>query len=92
MSLFWTPEALADRREIHDSIEGDDPAAALSLVKQFAAFAERLATYPYLGLPGRVTGTRELVAHQNYLLIYDIAAGDIRVLRILHAARRWPIT
>jgi toxin ParE1/3/4 len=92
VSLYWTPEALADRREIYDYIETDDPAAALSLDEQFAAFAERLAAYPYLGRPGRVTGTRELVAHHNYLLIYDIAAGNVRVLRVLHSARQWPVT
>jgi len=92
VSLFWTPEALADRREIYDYIEADDPAAALSLDEQFAAFAERLAAHPYLGRPGRVTKTRGLVAHHNYVLIYDIAAGNVRVLRVLHAARQWPVT
>ena len=91
MSLFWTPEALADRRGIYDYIEADDPAAAFLLDERFAASAIRLAAYPYLGRPGRVTGTRGLVAHQNYLLIYDIAAGNIRVLRVLHAAQRWPV-
>ncbi len=92
MSLFWTPEALADRREIYDYIEGEDPAAALSLDEQFSVFAERLPAYPYLGRSGRVAGTRELVAHHNYLLIYDIAAGNVRILRVLHAARQWPMT
>ena len=92
MSLFWTLEALADRCEGYDYIEADDPAAALSLDEQFAAFAERLAAYPYLGRPGRVSGTRELVAHQNYLLIYDIAVRNVRVLRVLHAAQQCPVT
>lgn len=39
-----------------------------------------------------VTGTRELVAHQNYILIYDMADDLVRVLRVLHAARKWPPT
>lgn len=90
MNLFWTPEALSDRRAIYDHIEADNPGAALSLDAQFSAAAHRLTDYPYLGRPGRVAFTRELVVHQNYILIYDITAEKIRVLRVLHVARRWP--
>lgn len=31
MRLFWTPEALDDRRAIFDYIEADNPMAALNL-------------------------------------------------------------
>ena len=92
MRLFWTPQALADRRAIYDYIEADNPAAAIALDEQFSQKASNLIDHPGLGRPGRVTGTRELVTHQNYILIYDI--GDdgnmVRVLRILHAAKQWP--
>ncbi len=54
--------------------------------------AHRLLDYPGLGRTGRVTGTRELVAHPNYILIYDVLADQVRVLRVLHASRRWPPT
>ena len=37
-----------------------------------------------------VLRTRELVAHQNYILVYDTAGDLVRVLRVLHAARQWP--
>ena len=37
-----------------------------------------------------MVGTRELVAHRNYILIYDTAGDVVRVLRLLHAARQWP--
>jgi hypothetical protein len=52
--------------------------------------ANRLIDHPGLGQSGRVTGTRELVAHQNYILIYDITTDLVRILRVLHAARQWP--
>lgn len=42
---------------------------------------------PRIGGPGRVQGTRELVAHRNYILIYDIAGDLVRILRVLHATR-----
>lgn len=92
MRLFWTAEALADRRSIYDYIEADNPSAALALDELFSEKVLRLADHPGLGRPGRLQGTRELVVHQNYLLICDISpSGDrVRILRVLHAARQWP--
>ncbi len=90
MILSWTPEALDDRRAIYEYIEIDNPGAALALDELFSEKANRLADHPGLGRPGRVAGTRELVAHQNYILIYDTANGMVRVLRVLHTARQWP--
>lgn len=90
MTLYWTPEAMEDREAIYDYIEADNPIAALA----FDALLEKKAGYltarPNLGRPGRVAGTRELVIHQNYILIYDVAGSSVRLLRVLHAARSWP--
>ena len=90
MKLFWTPEAIDDRRAIYDYIEADNPIAALALDELFSEKANRLIDHPGLGRPGRVTDTRELVAHQNYILIYDTTADLVRILRLLHAAKQWP--
>lgn len=90
MELRWTPEAIADRESIYDHVEADNPAAALALDGLFAAGAARLIDHPGLGRAGRVQGTRELVAHRNYILVYDVAGEMVRLLRVLHAARRWP--
>jgi addiction module RelE/StbE family toxin len=90
MELFWTPEAIQDRDEIYDYIEADNPTAALALDELFAEKAGRLVDHPALGRLGRVAGTRELVAHQNYIFVYDTRGDLLRVLRILHAARQWP--
>ena len=90
MELFWTPEATQDRDEIYDYIEADNPAAALDLDELLSEKAARLADHPGLGRPGRLQSTRELVAHRNYILIYDVAGDLVRVLRVLHAARQWP--
>lgn len=50
----------------------------------------QLVTHPMIGRTGRVAGTRELVAHPNYILIYYVVGELIRIFRILHAARQWP--
>ena len=90
MKLSWTPEAIADRDAIFDYIEADNPAAAAALDELFSEKAERLTDHPKLGRPGRVEGTRELVVHENYILVYDIGGDLTRILRVLHAARQWP--
>ena len=90
MKLGWTPEAIADRDAIFDYIEADNPAAAAALDELFSEKAERLTDHPKLGRPGRVEVTRELVVHENYILVYDIVGDLTRILRVLHAARQWP--
>ncbi len=90
MKLVWTRQALADRRAIYDHIEADNPVAAIGLDELLSAKVARLQNLPELGRPGRVKGTREPVAHRNYILIYDTVGEMVRVLRVLHAARQWP--
>lgn len=90
MKLVWTRPAWTDRRAIREYIATDNPRAALALDELFSEKASRLIDHPAIGRPGRVPGTRELVAHQNYILVYDLTADSIRVLRVLHAARHWP--
>jgi len=90
VKLVWTRPAHADRKKIREYIAQHAPAAALALDELFSEKAGLLLDHPGLGRTGRVPGTRELVAHRNYILIYDTAGDVVRVLRVLHAARQWP--
>lgn len=90
MKLVWTRRAREDRKTIREYIAADNPNAALDLDELLSEKAARLVDHPGLGRPGRVQGTRELVVHRNYILIYDVASDAVRVLRVLHAARQWP--
>ncbi|WP_054991653.1 type II toxin-antitoxin system RelE/ParE family toxin [Pseudomonas meliae] len=90
MNLFWTPEAIQDREDIYNYIEADNPTAALDLDELFEEKAMLLVEHPNLGRLGRVRDTVELIAHRNYLLIYDVIGDLLRVLNVVHAARQWP--
>lgn len=90
MKLVWTRIAGADRKAIREYIARDNPAAAVSLDEQFSEKARHLLDHPKLGRAGRVAGTRELVAHRHYLLVYDLEGDWVRVLRVQHTARQWP--
>jgi addiction module RelE/StbE family toxin len=39
---------------------------------------------------GRIKDTRELVVHPNYIVIYRIVGKAVEVLRVKHAAQKWP--
>lgn len=90
MRTIWTRRALKDRDHIYSYIEENDPEAALNLDEHFEKRVAQLDAHPLIGRQGRVVGTRELVAHPNYILVYDIKDDGIRILRILHAAQQWP--
>lgn len=92
MQLAWTPEAVQDRAGIYEYIEADNPQATLALDELFSEKASHLVDHPHMGRPGRVLGTRELVVHQHFILVYDVLGDWVRLLRVLHAAREWPPT
>ena len=52
--------------------------------------AETLPHHPHAFRQGRLPGTREMVIHPNYILVYSAAEGAITILRLLHSARKWP--
>ena len=69
IELAWTLEAIQDRDEIYDHVEADNPVAALALDELISEKASRLIDHPGMGRAGRIAGTRELVAHRNYILV-----------------------
>ncbi len=87
---LWKPAAIADRKSITAYIAQDNPQAAIEIGDLLMHKAAQLDQRPALGRIGRVKGTRELVAHPNYILIYRIAGKAVEVLRVKHAARKWP--
>lgn len=88
--LQWRPLAVADRVAIMDYIAQDNPAAAIDLDDEFEAKAEQARQRPTLYKPGRIKGTREIVVLPNYVIVYRVAGDAVEVLRVLHAAQRWP--
>jgi addiction module RelE/StbE family toxin len=89
--VIWTPEALQDRADIWDYIVADNPRAAVHMDELFSAAAGRLADYPKVGRPGKIEGTRELVPHESYRLVYEISGETVWVLALIHTARQWPL-
>ena len=91
MRVRWLQLALADIDAEVDYIARDDPAAADRVADRINHSVEQLAEYPAKGRAGRVPGTRELVISGTpYIVAYRVRERALEVLRVLHAARRWP--
>lgn len=90
MRVIWTPEAQQDRSDIWDYIVADNPRAAIRMDRLFGNAAAGLTTHPKRGRPGNIPGTRELIPHKNYRLVYEIDQETVWILALVHAARLWP--
>ena len=91
MRVVWLRTALRNLDETAAYIARDNPGAASRIVERLRQAAERLARYPNSGRPGRVAGTRELIVPSLPLILpYRVRRRRIEILRVLHAARRWP--
>jgi addiction module RelE/StbE family toxin len=90
--LKWLETARADLLAIVDYISDDNPDAAQRLKDEVEAKAAKLPGQPQIYRAGRVFGTREMVVRSNYIVVYADDGGDVTILRVLHAARQWPMT
>jgi len=91
MRLVWTNAAVADLEQISDYLFENNPELAGTTIHNIFKFASELKLFPRRGRPGRKEGTRELVlTHLPYVVVYEVVDQSVRVLRVLHGARRWP--
>jgi len=90
MQVVWAAAAAADRADIFEHISRDDPLAAIRMDEQFAEAAARLAMHPHLGKVGLITGTRELIPHPSYRLVYEHDNHVVWILALVHTAQLWP--
>lgn len=90
MKVIWAKRAVLTRNALIDFIADDSVLAALEVDDTITAATLRLAEFPLLGKPGRIAGTRELVAHEHYILVYEVADDILVILMVLHTSRQWP--
>lgn len=91
MKVFWSTEALQDREDIWNYIAQDNPTAAAEMDALFSAAASLLSEQPFLGKVGKIHDTRELIAHENYRLVYEIHNENIWILTLINTSRHWPL-
>ena len=82
--IVYRPSALEALVAIHDYIAVDDPHAAKRVVAGIRNSISYLAQFEYMGRPGVVPNTRELVVPRSrYIVAYEIRE-DIEIIKIYH--------
>lgn len=90
LPIRWRARALEDLEAIVAYIAQYNSVAADALRERIESAVLPLSEHPYLFRPGRVAGTREVVAHPNYILVYRVLADCVEVVSVMHAAREYP--
>ena len=91
MRVRWLKRALKNLDDEAEYIARDNPQAAARIVERIATSVDRLVAHPASGRPGRVPGTRELVISGTpYVVPYRVRDETVQILRVFHAARKWP--
>jgi toxin ParE1/3/4 len=91
MKLRWSKRAIRRLASIHDYIAKDSPTAAARVAAAIVEAALRLEKFPYIGRPGRIEGTRELVIPGlPYIIPYRVVDKVIQIASVIHASRKWP--
>jgi toxin ParE1/3/4 len=86
----WAPEALADLIAIEDHIARDDRLAAERWTARLITRAAEALTFPRAArvVPEVRDGDVREVFLRDYRIMFRVIDGGIRVLRVVHGARR----
>jgi len=93
LPVVWTDAAQADLEVIIDYIAARNVPAANKMERKFREAVAPLSEHPQLFRESeRMPGYREIVAHPNYLIFYQILADEVSIEMVAHGRRHFPIT
>ncbi|MDO9201434.1 MAG: type II toxin-antitoxin system RelE/ParE family toxin [Hydrogenophaga sp.] len=90
MKVLRKPQYLESLQAIEDFVAKDNPTAAVDLWLTIDDQVSLLADPNFPRRRGRVSGTLELVAHPNYVVILVQAEDTVTAIDVLHVARQYP--
>ncbi|HET9032731.1 MAG TPA: type II toxin-antitoxin system RelE/ParE family toxin [Dokdonella sp.] len=90
LPIRWNAKALDELDAIAGYIAQFNPIAAEDLIDLIEASVLPLSEHPRMYRTGRVLGTREVVVHPNYIVVYRVLGDQVEVVGVLHSAKQWP--
>lgn len=90
LPVRWLPDARIKLATILGYIAERNDIAASKLQDEIERATSQLPQHPYLYRLGRVAGTREIVVHHNYVVVYRVRPSAIEIVSVLHCRQRYP--
>ena len=90
LPVLWRNKARQSLASINTYITERNPEAAQDIKNLIELSASQLSEHPYLYRQGRSLGTRELVVHPNYIVVYRVTVVAIEIVNILHSRQQYP--
>jgi toxin ParE1/3/4 len=91
MKIVWSRRAVNHLTAVRDYIAKENPEAAGQIAARILEDVKRLVQHPYLGRPGRILGTRELVIPSTpFIIPYRIKGERLELLAVFHGRQKWP--
>jgi toxin ParE1/3/4 len=91
LNIAWRGQAQDDLLEILSYIGERDERAAERLYGLIEHGLEHAAQHPFLyKISQRIAGTREIVVHPNYIVLYQVTHSAVDVISVVHARREYP--
>lgn len=97
MRIVWTKPAIRNLEDIREFLRERSGNYGRVTDRVFGGI-EKLTAFPYLGRPGRVRGTRELViVGQPYVVVYGVIqdakgeALEIAIYHVYHTSQNWQV-
>ena len=90
LTLIWSPSAFDQLEAISTYIAQFNESAAIALRHRIEDAVLPALSHPYAFRAGRIKGTREIVAHPNYIVVYRVAADHVEVLGVMHSHQEYP--
>ena len=91
MQVRWTPAAADDLENIANYLFEKTPGNAARLIRYIYGAPAVLKNFPNRGRAGKKEGTRELLMPSlPYVIVYQVRANIVHIVRILHSSQQWP--
>jgi plasmid stabilization system protein ParE len=86
--IRWTTEAADEFEAAVKHIQQHNPTAGRNVAQAVIDGIQQLATFPGIGRPGEVKGTRELVS-SPYVVVSRSTEEIVEILHFWHGAQDW---
>jgi len=92
LPVVWAKSAREDLTEIVDYISDFNPGAAEQLRERIETVVLPLSEHPCMyPQSDKMPGCREIVAHSNYLVFYQVQTDRVEIKMVAHGRRSFPI-